>query len=645
MTNVATVQVNAGSAKAAVAQEALRDALRLVETEPEPMARTLRALCLHPNAGVAADARKATRARMAALVRTAPEAARAVQAAFADADPDLREPVVQAAAEAGDLSHVDLLTDAPEFYLAWLHDDPGRLRTGLTGLPDAEQRRAAFGTLWRLALAWLTPPSTVATGRDPQPTADAVAGFAADDDLDVRSIAVAVLARCGEAGADLSKAVPALCTALADERRTAPQHAVVRTWWPKATVTWLTGRALGFAATHPGSRAAALDTLATGLQSRRKPVRDAAARGLGVACHSVGDAGPLAPVLATGAEPLLTAAFAALKLVDHGASAVPPMVDAVVNAGLDPAWCFPDADTYQLLAPHLRIRTRRGLGLVLDMLVDERRPQALTGLGAALRAGDPVAAAVPLIAGAMLCGDWPVWPKLPLGALADAAAGGVPVAAVRRWAVGRDGPEAAAFLTASGPAGDDTHPEPGGAAHALPFPGEPAPPVPALPPVDELAPQLRRGRTAATDQRIRAVSAPLWSTAAAADRCRVLDLLRGLARDMVDVRAAQPAVTVSFADPDPEVRRLAAGFTRERAGQGADIRLALPGLVLLCDDPDPRVRRTVWEALVVADQRHHPLLSRIADTAARAAGTDPDPEVRDCATTVLDRTRSAAAPP
>jgi hypothetical protein len=114
-------------------------------------------------------------------------------------------------------------------------------------------------------------------------------------------------------------------------------------------------------------------------------------------------------------------------------------------------------------------------------------------------------------------------------------------------------------------------------------------------------------------------------------RCRSLEALRAMASDMVDIRAAQPAIVVAMLDADARVRRLATELTAYRADEGCDVRLAFAALLQATQDTDAAVRKAAWLAVSIADGRHAPLLEVLRDAANAALG-DADAEIRTYAT-------------
>ncbi|GIJ44666.1 hypothetical protein Val02_15520 [Virgisporangium aliadipatigenens] len=575
--------------------------------DPQTLAPELLRLLSHRNARVVAAARLAITGRLTRLVRERPAAAATVAQVFlssADTPPDVRREFAVTLAEGGDLTFLDeVAANEPPWRLAWLRGDADALRDEIAAIAPAD-RPGVVAALYGSARWYRIAPGR----RDPQPTADAVLPLLNDADPAVRAVTAALLGVCAEAGADLSAHVAPLESLLPDDRRVPPPPGV-GSWWQGATVTWLAARTLGLAAWHPACGPAAVAALGRSLPAKRKQSRQAAASGLGTAAAAPGQAATLGAVAATGRPELLSSALWAFS---DARGPLDAAMNAVVAAGADPATAFPAVPVgYR---SRMRVRSRRGLGNLLDALASEERNAALRAILGAVRAGDPMTAALPLVVGTLWCGDRPVSPEDPAEVLraVDAA----DAAPLRRW------------LRTGGPAE-------GTASYALPFVDEPAPAAPKVPDLAAVLPKLRR-KPAQSEPVLRDLVAPLYATGDPQVRCRVLTLLAELAVDMVDLRAAQPAVAVALFDPEPQVCVLAAQVIKERAWHGADVRLAFPALGLLAESPDARVRSAVWEAFLATDARHDTALGRLADVAARVAG-DPDWALRRCAENVLRR--------
>ncbi|WP_405594061.1 hypothetical protein OG741_00860 [Streptomyces sp. NBC_01410] len=139
------------------------------------------------------------------------------------------------------------------------------------------------------------------------------------------------------------------------------------------------------------------------------------------------------------------------------------------------------------------------------------------------------------------------------------------------------------------------------------------------------------------DDRLRAVIRPLWTEPDPQPRRAIITRLHQQARDVHDVRVAQPALTVAILDPDVDVRRAAMAVTEERAASGADIRLALPAMALVAEHPDTEIRERVWGALIMSDSRHDDAIIALSDLAHRVSVGDPDPDIRHAASRIAAR--------
>ena len=133
--------------------------------------------------------------------------------------------------------------------------------------------------------------------------------------------------------------------------------------------------------------------------------------------------------------------------------------------------------------------------------------------------------------------------------------------------------------------------------------------------------------------------ADLWSDDPAVRLSAVKSLYRQVS-DMVDIRCAQPALTLCLRDPDPEVRQAALSTVEYRAELGADIGMAVPMLASLLDDPSEEIRESAWRTLCFADGRLNGILNIVEQghpdfvfgrstrtTALPAAGAPLGPEV------------------
>jgi hypothetical protein len=96
--------------------------------------------------------------------------------------------------------------------------------------------------------------------------------------------------------------------------------------------------------------------------------------------------------------------------------------------------------------------------------------------------------------------------------------------------------------------------------------------------------------------------------------------------EVVDIRAAQPALVVAMTHPEARLRLRATQVTRQRADEGCDIRLASPILFRLVSDADPAVRCAAWEAVSFGDDRHRACQRPFAARASEAL-KDAQPEV------------------
>ena len=96
--------------------------------------------------------------------------------------------------------------------------------------------------------------------------------------------------------------------------------------------------------------------------------------------------------------------------------------------------------------------------------------------------------------------------------------------------------------------------------------------------------------------------AALWSSAVE-EQLAALSTLASLGIDMVDLRTAQPALTVLLTHPVVEVRLAALRIVEQRGDMGADIGMAVPNLLSLQNDEHPEVRELARRSLACADQR------------------------------------------
>jgi hypothetical protein len=134
---------------------------------------------------------------------------------------------------------------------------------------------------------------------------------------------------------------------------------------------------------------------------------------------------------------------------------------------------------------------------------------------------------------------------------------------------------------------------------------------------------------------LRTAIAELWSDdarvrEAAANRfADLVDL------DLVDIRSAQPALTVALADPDPGVRKAACRATSVRADLGGDVGMGVPALFRLTGDENAETREFAWRALYWANRRFGDATLVCMAGTVRAALDDPDPVVRRYAENIL----------
>ena len=143
--------------------------------------------------------------------------------------------------------------------------------------------------------------------------------------------------------------------------------------------------------------------------------------------------------------------------------------------------------------------------------------------------------------------------------------------------------------------------------------------------------------------KLRTAIAALWSDDEQA-RAAAAGHLAGMAIDVVDIRAAQPALIVALADASVVVRRAAAYATSLRADSGADVGMAVPALLAHAEEPDAETRKNIWRALRHGCKRQLAALACALAKVQRAAAADPDPEVRDHATRILALLAAAPAP-
>ncbi len=608
------------SPKATEVRHALGPALRLLQYGADRLAPALRAASERHSAKLTGELHEGLLTRFRWLLGRHPEAARAVLVAFEGCDPAFWRQLVNASAEAGDPWAVERVADdEPGYWLCWVRGDAEGLRAALAAIEDPDLLRVAVETLSNLS--W--------QGRTPQLLADLVVPYAASDDLACRAFAVAALGACAHFGADVLAAMPALRDALSEHR--APKQPKSMSYMK---VSEHAARALAWAAGTAADPAPILAVLNTALSHRRRDTRVMAAFGLGAAAVQLGDdLTRLAPVLDVGAREVIYGAVSGVGWAAPNGRLAAELVTWLVAHEFDPAWCFESAEAFQAVHHHLQVRTREGLGLLVDGLGSPRRFHALQALTTAARNGSDIGAAVPIITGVLFCGDWRVvHPRRVLECLRDAALAGAPVAGIVRWLAsyrepGRPGAaeateieRVAAQQTSVAPAGVPT-PPPGPASAHPAASGSGPPTVP----------------TVKSDDQLRALFRPLWTSPDPAVRRDVVDKLDLLQLDGADIRAAQPALAVAFHDPDPEASRAAVAITKDRAFNGADIRIALPALAGIAEHPDPDIRHMVWTALSVSDKRHHDALVLLADLAARLATEDPDPYTRDAARAVAER--------
>ena len=96
-------------------------------------------------------------------------------------------------------------------------------------------------------------------------------------------------------------------------------------------------------------------------------------------------------------------------------------------------------------------------------------------------------------------------------------------------------------------------------------------------------------------------------------RLAAADRLGHLVADMVDIRAAQPALTLLLKDPDTRVVKAACKTVELRARLGADIGMAVPTLSTLRDAEDDEIRELARRAIVYADVRLPGILKILRD--------------------------------
>lgn len=447
---VAGIERALRSRKVADVRAAVADALRLLPQAAPGLAPALRALCGHQSWAVAEAVRKGVRREIRGLAVSDPGACRVILQAFSDGDPELWHELINAAAEAGDGWAIDRVSDTePLYYRCWLRGDS-------PGFAAAVRSAAGPGELFQVVGSIhgaIRGGSTYQwpRGRNSQLIVDGIHPCIASADPDVRIVTIASLAECAAAGANLEAAVPALLDALTDEHRLDLKKSLPPsggTWW-HATAGTHAALALGRAAGGVADPARIVAGLQKALSQRRGHARRAAAFGLGVASARLGgDFTPLEAVL--GRRDLALAAVEGVMDTPYGRLA-PSLVDWLVANDFDPAWYFESESAFHssFFAQHVRVQTREGLGILIDHLAGRRRGSALRALAAAASNGSDVTAAVPVIAGTLLCGDWRVDLDMTLECLRDIAKAGGSVASVARWlpaflVPGRHGSRAAA---------------------------------------------------------------------------------------------------------------------------------------------------------------------------------------------------------
>ncbi|WP_328681883.1 hypothetical protein OG905_38625 [Streptomyces sp. NBC_00322] len=441
---VADIEGALRSRKVADVRAAVADALRLLSQAAPRLAPALRALCSHRSRAVVEEVRAGVRREVRGLAVSDPGACRVILQAFSDGEPELWRELINAAAEAGYGWAVDRVSDTePLYYRCWLRGDS-------PGFAAAVRSAAGTGTgeLFQVVGSiYAGSTRRWPRGRNIQLIVDGIHPCIASAEPDVRIVTIATLAACAAAGANVEAAVPALLDALTDEHRKKSGLPSEGLWW-HATAGTHAALALGQAVGAVADPAFIVAGLQEALSQRRGQARQAAAFGLGVVSARLGgDFTALEAVL--GRRELVYAAVEGVMDTSYGQLA-PSLVDWLVANDFDPAWCFESESAFHpRFAPHVRVQTREGLGILIDHLAGRRRGSALGALAAAASNGSDVTAAVPAIAGTLLCGDWRVSLDATLECLRDIAKAGRSVASVARWlpaflVPGRPGARAAA---------------------------------------------------------------------------------------------------------------------------------------------------------------------------------------------------------